>query len=87
MADKRISQLNAHTSPTGSDLLVIVSNNETKKITYANLVASITGSETDLTLLNQFTQSIDGRVDSLESWSSSLDSTFATDLQVSIVSS
>jgi hypothetical protein len=87
MADKRISQLNSHTSPTGSDLLVIVNNNETKKITYADLVAQITGSETDLTLLNQFTQSIDGRVDSLESWSSSLDSTFATDLQVSIVSS
>ncbi len=87
MADKRISQLNSHTSPTGSDLLVIVSNNETKKITYANLSSALTGSQTNISALNQFTQSIDGRVDNLESWSSSLDSTFATDLQVSIVSS
>ena len=87
MADKRISQLNSHTTPSGSDLLVIVNNNETKKITYANLSAALTGSQTDISALNQFTQSIDGRVDNLESWSSSLDSTFATDLQVSIVSS
>lgn len=57
MADKRISQLNSHTTPSGSDLLVIVNNNETKKITYADLTATITGSQTDLTSLNQFTQS------------------------------
>ena len=43
--------------------------------------------QTDISSLNQFTQSIDGRVDSLESWSSSLTNTFATDLEVSIVSS
>jgi hypothetical protein len=42
---------------------------------------------TDLSSINTFTQSIDGRVDSLESWSSSLSDTFATDLEVSIVSS
>jgi hypothetical protein len=42
---------------------------------------------TDLSSINTFTQSIDSRVDSLENWSSSLDDTFATDLQVSIVSS
>jgi hypothetical protein len=159
MADKRISQLNSHTSPTGSDLLVIVNNNETKKITYADLIDGIavdntainnftasylndsasfhtrindatneqdltpyvtnivygvlsgsvdsrldnielhTGSyltslpsglisqSTDLSSLNSFTQSIDSRVDSLESWSSSLTDTFATDLEVAIVSS
>ena len=87
MADKRISQLNSHTTPSGSDLLVIVNNNETKKITYAALSSTLTGSQTNISALNQFTQSIDGRVDNLESWSSSLDSTFATDLQVSIVSS
>jgi hypothetical protein len=122
MADKRISQLNSHTTPSGSDLLVIVNNNETKKITYADLKDSIV-INSDNALLNTFSASylndsasfhtrinaatneqslthlvttssfnilsasIDGRVDSLESWSSSLDSTFATDLQVSIVSS
>ena len=94
MADKRISQLNALTSPTGSDLLVIVNNNETKKITYADLVVSLTGSETDLSSLNAFTASyftssasFDSRVDILENWSSSLTNTFATDLEVQIVSS
>ena len=49
--------------------------------------ASITIEGTDITALNQFTQSIDSRVDSLESWSSSLNDTFATDLEVQIVSS
>jgi hypothetical protein len=87
MADKRISQLNSHTSPSGSDILVIVNNNETKKITYADLSSAITGSQPNISALNIFTESIDTRVDNLESWSSSLDSTFATDLQVSIVSS
>jgi hypothetical protein len=87
MADKRISQLNSHTSPSGSDILVIVNNNETKKITYADLSSAITGSQPNISALNIFTESIDSRVDILESWSSSLDSTFATDLQVSIVSS
>jgi hypothetical protein len=43
--------------------------------------------ETNISSLNTFTQSIDGRVDSLENWSSSLTDTFATDLEVSIVSS
>jgi hypothetical protein len=94
MADKRISQLNQHTTPSGSDLLVIVNNNETKKITYADLVVSLTGSETDLSSLNAFTASyftssasFDSRVDILENWSSSLTNTFATDLEVQIVSS
>ncbi len=122
MADKRISQLNSHINPSGSDLLVIVSNNETKKITYEDLKDSIV-INSDNALLNAFSASylndsasfntritaatneqslthlvttssfnilsasVDNRVDSLESWSSSLDSTFATDLQVSIVSS
>ncbi len=91
MADKRISQLNPHTSPSGSDLFVVVNNNETKKITYADLIDGIAS---DNTAINNFTASylidsasFDNRVDSLESWSSSLDTTFATDLQVSIVSS
>jgi hypothetical protein len=49
--------------------------------------ASITIDYTDISSLNLFTQSIDSRVDNLESWSSSLTDTFATDLEVSIVSS
>jgi hypothetical protein len=57
MADKRISQLNPHTSPSGSDLLVIVNNNETKKITYVDLIANISGNQVDISGLNAFTQS------------------------------
>jgi hypothetical protein len=49
--------------------------------------SGLVSQSTDLSSINTFTQSIDSRVDNLESWSSSLDSTFATDLQVSIVSS
>lgn len=56
MADKRISQLNTHTSPSGSDLLVIVNNNETKKITYADLKDSIV-INSDNALLNAFSAS------------------------------
>ena len=57
MADKRISQLNPHTSPSGSDLLAIVNNNETKKITYADLTAGIAGNQIDISGLNAFTES------------------------------
>ena len=39
--DKRISDLNSVTTPTNSDLLAIVNNNETKKITYGNLYDGI----------------------------------------------
>jgi hypothetical protein len=91
MADKRISQLNQHTTPSGSDLLVIVNNNETKKITYTDLIDGIAS---DNTAINNFTASylidsasFDNRIDTLENWSSSLTNTFATDLEVSIVSS
>ena len=76
---------------TGSELSVItkfeISGSGVSIDVVNSNTASITIEGTDITALNQFTQSIDGRVDSLESWSSSLDSTFATDLQVSIVSS
>jgi hypothetical protein len=53
----------------------------------ANKPSGIVSQSTDLSSLNSFTQSVDSRVDSLESWSSSLTDTFATDLEVSIVSS
>jgi hypothetical protein len=53
----------------------------------ANKPSGIVSQSTDLSLLNTFTESIDNRVDALESFSSSLNSTFATDLEVSIVSS
>ena len=49
--------------------------------------SGLVSQSTDLSLLNTFTESIDNRVDALESFSSSLNSTFATDLEVSIVSS
>jgi len=63
-------------SGSGIDVSIVNSN-----------TASITIDYTDITQLNTFTQSIDGRVDSLENWSSSLGDTFATDLEVQIVSS
>jgi len=63
---------------SGSGVSIDVINSNTASI---NIVG------TDISQLNQFTQSIDGRVDSLESWSSSLNDTFATDLEVQIVSS
>lgn len=63
---------------SGSGVTIDVINSNT---------ASITIEGTDITHLNTFTQSIDGRVDILENWSSSLGETFATDLEVQIVSS
>jgi hypothetical protein len=44
MADKRITQLNAVTTPSGSDVFAIVNNNETKKITYENVEKNIRNS-------------------------------------------
>ncbi len=76
---------------TGSELSVItkfeISGSGINVDVINSNTASITIEGTDITALNQFTQSIDGRVDSLESWSSSLNDTFATDLEVQIVSS
>ena len=40
MADQKISQLNEVTSPNSSDVLPIVNNGETKKITVANLAVA-----------------------------------------------
>jgi hypothetical protein len=80
-----ISSLNSYTS-----------SQNTKNSTLATYTASVDtkfstiGTQSgswDNTSLNTFTQSIDGRVDNLEIWSSSLNDTFATDLEVSIVSS
>jgi hypothetical protein len=47
----------------------------------------LSGSYTDITDLNTFTQSVDTRVTSLESFSSSLDNTFATDAELTSLSS
>jgi len=41
MADKRITQLNAVTTPSGSDVFAIVNNNETKKVSYGTLKTKI----------------------------------------------
>ena len=47
----------------------------------------LSGSHSDLASLNTFTESIDQRVDSLELFTSSLDSTYATDVSVTSLSS
>jgi hypothetical protein len=47
----------------------------------------VTGSFATTSSLQTFSESIDGRITYLENWSSSLTDTFATDLEVSIVSS
>ena len=44
MADKRITQLNAVTTPSGSDVFAIVNSSETKKITYENVEKNIRNS-------------------------------------------
>lgn len=49
MADKKISQLGATTTPVNADLFAIVQSGVTKKITYQNLVAAIVA-ETSLDL-------------------------------------
>jgi hypothetical protein len=41
MADKRITELSLHTSLTLSDIIPIVSGNETKKTTYGSLYYAI----------------------------------------------
>ena len=80
-----ISSLNSYTSSQNtknSALATYTASVDTKFST----IGTQSGSW-DNTSLNSFTQSIDSRVDNLESWSSSLTDTFATDLEVSIVSS
>ena len=76
---------------TGSELAIVtkfeISGSGVGVSIINSNTASITIEGTDITQLNQFTQSIDSRVDILESWSSSLTDTFATDLEVQIVSS
>ena len=41
MADKRITELNLHTSPQLSDVLPIVNSSETKKIAFGTLKEKI----------------------------------------------
>ena len=41
MADKKITELNLHTSLTLSDVIAIVNNSETKKTTYGSLYYGI----------------------------------------------
>ena len=80
------SRLNGIESSTGSYLTSLNGTiTSSAQITALGFISSST--QTDISSLNTFTQSIDGRVDSLESWSSSLTNTFATDLEVSVISS
>jgi hypothetical protein len=90
-ADARLDVLEAFQTSIGSgssntSLNTFTSSYLTDSASFDERIIAATN-EQDLSSLNTFTQSIDSRVDSLESWSSSLDTTFATDLQVSIVSS
>ena len=69
MANKRITELNAHTSPQLSDLIAIVNSNETKKIAYGTLYYGIRDG-----LVSGSSQIILGDVTNFTSYSSSVDS-------------
>jgi len=89
--DSRISTLEGRTDNTGSDnqTLSIIGNQLT--IDGGNTITIPTGSSggvaTDITQLNSFTSSADTRITNLENFSSSLNSTFATDSELSSLSS
>ncbi len=72
MADKRITELNLHTSLTLSDVIPIVNSSETKKTTYGSLYYGIreglvSGSQqitlNDTNGFTTFSSSIDNRLD------------------------
>ena len=69
MANKRITELNTHTSPQLSDLIAIVNSNETKKIAYGTLYYGIRDG-----LVSGSSQIILGDVTNFTSYSSSVDS-------------
>ena len=69
MANKRITELNTHTSPQLSDLIAIVNSNETKKIAYGTLYYGIRDG-----LVSGSSQITLGDVTNFTSYSSSVDS-------------
>lgn len=68
MADKRITELNLHTSPQLSDVIAIVNSNETKKTTYGTLYYGIRDG-----LVSGSSQIILGDVTNFTSYSSSVE--------------
>jgi len=73
------------TSETDSQTLSIDGDQLT--ISTGNTVTIPTGSDVDISALNTFTSSADTRITNLESFSSSLDADFATDIELATVSS
>ena len=80
MADKRITELNLHTSLTLSDVIPIVNSGETKKTTYGSLYYGIrdglvSGSEQiildDVTNFTSYSSSVESQIYSLTSVTSS----------------
>ena len=71
MADKRITELNLHTSPQLSDVIAIVNSGETKKTTYGSLYYGIRDG-----VVSGSSQIILGDVSGFSSFSSSLNDTF-----------
>jgi len=69
MADKRITELNLHTSPQLSDVIAIVNSGETKKTTYGTLYNTIRDG-----LVSGSSQITLGDVTNFTSYSSSVDS-------------
>jgi len=72
MANKRITELNTHTSPELSDLIAIVNSNETKKIAYGTLYYGIRDG-----LVSGSSQIILGDTNGFTEFSSSLSASIA----------
>ena len=73
------------TSETDSQTLTI--DGDQLSISSGNTVTIPTGSDVDISALNTFTSSADTRITNLESFSSSLDADFATDVELTNLSS
>lgn len=80
MADKRITELNLHTSPQLSDVLPIVNSGETKKTTYGSLYYGIrdglvSGSGQiildNVTNFTSYSSSVESKITSLNNFTSS----------------
>jgi len=72
MADKRITELNIHTSPELSDIIPIVNNGETKKLAYGNLYYDVRDG-----LVSGSSQIILGDTNGFTEFSSSLSASIA----------
>ena len=82
MANKRITELNAHTSPQLSDLIAIVNSNETKKIAYGTLYYGIRDG-----LVSGSSQIILGDTNGFTTFSGSIDTRLDNSLTTASLSS